>query len=43
MPDTITLTKVTDVITPEEETYPENYNFSMEVTYEDIVYVKDES
>ena len=38
LPETITLTEVSDVVTPEEETYPENYNFEMEVTYEETTY-----
>ena len=38
LPETITLTEVNDVVTPEEETYPENYNFEMEVTYEETTY-----
>ena len=42
LPETITLTTVTDVVTPAEETYPENYNFEMEVTYEETVYTKSE-
>lgn len=38
MLETITLTEVTDVITPEEETTPENYNFAMESTWEETIY-----
>ena len=33
MTDTIKLTEVTDVITPDAETDPENYNFSIESRY----------
>ena len=35
MIDSIKVSEVTDVVTPEEETYPPNYNFSMESTWEE--------
>ena len=35
MIDSIKVTEVTDTITPAEETYPPNYNFSMESTWEE--------
>lgn len=38
MEETIKLTEVTDVITPEEETEPANYNFSMESTWTEEIY-----
>ena len=38
MVETVKLTEVTDVVTPEEETTPKNYNFSMESTWEETIY-----
>ena len=38
MEETIKLTEVTDIITPEEETEPANYNFSMESTWAEEIY-----
>lgn len=35
MIDSIKVSEVTDVVTPAEETYPPNYNFSMESTWEE--------
>ena len=37
MIDSIKVSEVTDVVTPAEETYPENYNFSMESTWEEKI------
>lgn len=34
----IVITEVTDVVTPAEETYPPNYNFSMESTWTETEY-----
>lgn len=38
MIDKVVLTEVTDVVTPEEETYPPNYNFAMESTWDEEEY-----
>lgn len=43
MIDTITLTEVTDVITPSAETDPENYNFSIESTWTETEFTSDGS